>query len=474
MSRGKIVRGAVFDIKLAAYLLNPASGDYSIRRLAAEYGASRLFESEEDEELGFYETLTEVLSAKLEEALMSELLFDIELPFAGVLAEMEREGFLIDIDGIRDFGEMLAIEIKREQDAVFDLVGRQFNINSPKQLGEALFIDLQLPSGKRTKSGYSTDAEVLDKLRGYHPAIDHILKFRTYGKLNSTYVEGLLKAVDTDGRIHSDFKQTETRTGRISSTNPNLQNIPVRTELGSRMRKFFVAREGCVLLDADYSQIELRVLASISSDDRMIDAFMNDRDIHTETASEIFKLPRELISPELRRRAKAVNFGIVYGIGAFSLSRDVGASMTEASEYIKGYLTTYAGVKRYLDTTVEEAAKNGYITTMFGRRRLLPELSSSNKTIAALGRRLAMNTPIQGTAADIIKIAMIKVRDRLMAEGLDARLILQVHDELIVECAQKDAERAKVVLKEEMEGAVTLSVPLEADVGIGKNWYDAK
>ncbi|MCL2539796.1 MAG: DNA polymerase I, partial [Oscillospiraceae bacterium] len=320
MDRGGELHGAEFDIELAAYLLNPASTDYSIDRLASEYGALRVFESEADSGLGLFEPLAALLSAKLEEARMSRLLSEVEIPFAGVLAEMEREGFLVDREGIRDFGDMLVGEIDREQEAVFTLVGHSFNLNSPKQLGDALFIDLQLPSGKKTKSGFSTDAEVLDKLRGLHPVIDHILRFRAYGKLNSTYVEGLLKAVDDEGRIHSDFRQTETRTGRISSTNPNLQNIPVRTELGSRMRKFFVAKKGCVLLDADYSQIELRVLASVSSDEKMIDAFLNNRDIHTETASEIFRIPRRLVNPELRRRAKAVNFGIVYGIGAYSLS----------------------------------------------------------------------------------------------------------------------------------------------------------
>ncbi len=468
------VQSIDFDVELAAYLLNPSAPDYEVSRTALDYGVAPRFNCEEIPTAGLLEPLSEMLKQKLEETGMAKLLSDIELPLAKVLAEMEHDGFLVDTKGIKAFGKMLSGDIEKEQAEIYRLVGREFNINSPKQLGEALFTDLELPSGKKTKSGFSTNAEVLEKLRGYHPVIDHILRFRTFGKLNSTYVEGLLKAADKDGRVHTDFRQTETRTGRISSTNPNLQNIPVRTELGSKMRKYFIAGEGKLLLDADYSQIELRVLASISKDERMIDAFLNHRDIHTETASEIFKLPRSLITPELRRRAKAVNFGIVYGIGAYSLSQDVGVSVAEANEYIEGYLSTYNGVKSYLDRTVEEAKENGYITTMFGRRRLLPELSNSNKTIQALGRRLAMNTPIQGTAADIIKIAMIRVSDRLKSEGLSARLILQVHDELIVECSEADKEQAKRVLKEEMEHAVDLLAPLEADVGEGKDWYDAK
>ena len=474
MNAGIRVNGVSFDAEIAAYLLNPSSSDYSLRRLASEYGVKPLFENERYTDAGLLEPLTSLLKEKLEIAGMSALLCDIELPFAGVLAQMERSGFLLDTDGINEFGKMLEKEIESEQRSVWELVGYNFNINSPKQLGEALFERLNLPAGRKTKSGFSTDAEVLDSLRGYHPAIDHILNFRTFGKLNSTYVEGLLKAADSGGRVHTVFRQTETRTGRISSVNPNLQNIPVRTELGSRLRKFFIAKKDCVLLDADYSQIELRVLASISEDERMIDAFLNERDIHTETASEIFRLPRELISPELRRRAKAVNFGIVYGIGAFSLSRDVGVSIEEAKNYIDGYLSTYSGVKNYLDRTVERAKETGYISTLFGRRRLLPELASANKQLQALGRRLAMNTPIQGTAADIIKIAMIKVRDRLEQSDIDARLILQVHDELIVECAVKDLSKAKEILKYEMENAVLLKAPLKVDIGEGGSWYDAK
>ncbi len=463
----------VFDLKLAAYLLSPASANYVLENLKNEYGLAALFDCEADN-LGAVEPLCKKLGALLDAQDMRRLHDEIELPLARVLAEMEQAGFMLDVAGVRDFGVELTAAVEREQQAIWDMIGKPINVNSPKQLGEALFDTLGLPAGKKTKSGYSTNAETLEKLRGVHPVIEHILSYRTYQKLNSTYVEGLLKAVDTTGRIHTDFKQTETRTGRISSREPNLQNIPVRTELGSRFRKYFVASPGYLLLDADYSQIELRVLASMSGDEKMIAAFTAERDIHTETASEIFKVPREMVTPELRRRAKAVNFGIVYGIGAFSLAQDVGVSMGEAKAYIDGYLATYSGVARYLDATVERAVKDGYVTTMYGRRRALPELASSNKMLQALGKRLAMNTPIQGTAADIIKLAMIRVRDRLKKEGLDARLVLQVHDELIVESSVADRDRAALLLHEEMEAAAQLRAPLEAEVNAGANWFDAK
>ncbi len=471
---GEMPRNIAFDISLAAYLLNPSASDYGFSRLCAEYSAKASFICEQAHDTGMLKSLADKLKALIEQTDMSVLLNDIELPLSRVLAEMQGDGFLVDTEGIRRFGEQLSMEIQTEEQHIYDLVGRRFNINSPKQLGDALFVDLGLPSGKKTKSGYSTNAEVLDGLRGVHPVIDHILLFRTYQKLSSTYVEGLLRAADREGRIHTRFQQTETRTGRISSTNPNLQNIPVRTEIGSKLRSFFAAKPGYVLLDADYSQIELRVLAHISNDEKMISAFRDGRDIHTETASEIFKLPRNMITPELRRRAKAVNFGIVYGIGAFSLAKDVGVTMTEASHYIGGYMETYSDVKKYLDETVEKAKKDGYVTTMYGRRRMLPELSASNRNIQALGKRLAMNTPIQGSAADIIKLAMIRVSDSLAFEGLDARLILQVHDELIVEASESDAARAKEVLVREMQNVVELKAPLVVNVGEGNTWYDAK
>ena len=333
---------------------------------------------------------------------------------------------------------------------------------------------MNLPGGKKTKTGYSTNAEVLEELRSVHPVIDEILEYRTLTKLRSTYCDGLLKVIEPDGRIRSSFNQTETRTGRISSTEPNLQNIPVRTERGKELRRFFTAKEGCVLVDADYSQIELRVLAHISDDRNMIEAFRENKDIHTSTAAKVFDLPEEMVTPALRSRAKAVNFGIVYGIGAFSLSKDIGVSRKEADSYIKGYLQLYSGIDSYMKKTVEQAKADGYVTTMFGRRRYLPELASSNHIQRSFGERVARNMPIQGTAADIIKIAMIKVYERLRQENMRSKLILQVHDELIVEAPAEEAEKAAALLSEEMQNAVSLSVPLIADAGIGKTWYDAK
>lgn len=470
---GYTVNNIVFDLKLAAYLLNPASAGYTPENLGGEYHALALFCCEQDA-LGRIEPLCKKLAALLEEQNMRTLHDTVELPLACVLADMEHVGFMADAEGLRAYGDELAQHIAEEQETIYELAGYRFNLNSPKQLGEALFEKLELPTGKKTKTGWSTNAETLEKLRGAHPVIAHIMNYRTYQKLSSTYVEGLLKTIDATGRIHTEFMQTETRTGRISSREPNLQNIPVRTELGSRFRKYFVAKDGCILLDADYSQIELRVLASVSEDARMIDAFQNGRDIHTETASEIFKIPRGQVTSELRRRAKAVNFGIVYGIGAFSLSQDVGVSVKEAGSYIDGYLATYSGVASYLTDTIEQAKRDGFVTTIYGRRRQLPELSSSNRVVQALGKRLAMNTPIQGTAADLIKIAMIKVHNRLKTEKLDANLILQVHDELIIESSAADSKRAAEVLKQEMEKAAELAVPFEVEVGSGKNWYEAK
>ncbi|MEG2233323.1 MAG: DNA polymerase I [Oscillospiraceae bacterium] len=470
---GVKAKNIVFDLKLAAYLLSPASANYILENLKNEYGAVPIFECGADN-LGVTEPLCKKLEGLLEEQGMKKLHDEIELPLAGVLAEMEHIGFMLDVGGIKGFGIELCEVIEREQEIIWEMIGRKINVNSPKQLGEALFETLKLPVGKKTKSGFSTNAETLERLVGVHPIIEHILSYRTYQKLNSTYVEGLMKAVDVTGRIHTEFKQTETRTGRISSREPNLQNIPVRTELGSRFRKYFISEKGRVLLDADYSQIELRVLASMSGDTKMIDAFTDGRDIHTETASEIFKIPRTMVTPELRRRAKAVNFGIVYGIGAFSLAQDVGVSMREAKEYIDSYLATYSGIAAYLADTVKRAQSDGYVTTLYGRRRALPELASSNKMLQALGKRLAMNTPIQGTAADIIKLAMIRVRDRLKKENLDAQLVLQVHDELIVESSYADKDRAAALLHEEMEAAAELKAPLVAQVNSGESWYDAK
>lgn len=473
LAHGTEPQEVFFDTAIGGYLLNPSASAYGVRELAAEYSVSPAAETE-PAELGLLIPLASALEERIGELAMGSLLRDIELPLSLVLASMEHEGFLVDLEGIRDFGEEVSRMADREQEAVYEIAGHEFNLNSPKQLGTVLFDELGLPSGKKTKSGWSTSVDVLDRLRPYFPVVDHILNYRTYTKLKATYVEGLIRAADRTGRIHTEFRQTETRTGRISSVNPNLQNIPVRTELGSTMRKFFVAGAGNVLLDADYSQIELRVLSSISGDENMIRAFTEGHDVHTETASEIFRVPREMVTGELRRRAKAVNFGIVYGIGAYSLSQDVGVSVKEAQEYIDSYLATYPWISAYLEATVENAAKDGYVTTGYGRRRYIPEIQNSNKQVQALGKRLAMNTPIQGTAADIIKIAMIRVFDRLRDELPQAKLILQVHDELIVEVPEHDADRASIILREAMESAAVLRAPLIAEVHRGGNWYDAK
>lgn len=461
-----------FDATLAAYLLNPDSSDYSYQRLCAEYGIPTGNTPQEifiaSAELG------NRLYTKLSRENGVDLLRDIEIPLAEVLVSMEKLGIKLDIEGIKSFGEMLDSEIEKSAAKIYTLAGREFNIASPKQLGDILFEDLALPYPKKSKGkrGYSTNAEILEGIYDMHPIVAEVLNWRGLTKLSGTYVTGLLKVVGDDGRIHSTFKQTETRTGRISSADPNIQNIPVRTELGKEMRKFFVAGEGNVLVDADYSQIELRVLAHISGDKIMIDAFNHNTDIHAVTASQVFNQPIEWVTNEMRGRAKAVNFGIVYGIGAFSLAKDIGVTLPQADRYIKDYLAKYSGVAAYMKNVVENAEKDGYVTTMFGRRRYIRELSASNKTLKALGRRIAMNTPVQGTAADIIKIAMIKVYKRLKAEYPDAKLILQVHDELIAEAPEQQASDIAAMIKEEMENAVKLSVPLIADVKCGKSWHE--
>lgn len=421
-----------------------------------------------------YPALYRMIDDKISQNTQHKLLHEIELPLAKVLAQMEELGFAVDKEGIAEYGEIMQNKIDRLQDLVYEEVGYQFNLNSPKQLGEALFIKLGLPAGKKTKTGYSTNAEVLEKLRYEHPVVELILEYRTLAKIKSTYCDGLLKVVEEDGRIHSSFNQTETRTGRISSTEPNLQNIPVRTDVGRELRKFFVAKEGCVLVDADYSQIELRVLAHVANDSGMIEAFKENDDIHRNTAAQVFHMPREMVTPLMRSRAKAVNFGIIYGIGAFSLAKNIGVTRKEAEEYIKTYLDHFSGVRNYMTNVVEHAKETGYVETLFGRRRYLPELSSSNFNLRSFGERVAMNMPIQGTAADIIKIAMIRVVHRLEKEGLRARLILQVHDELIVEAPKEEAPLVQQLLTEEMEQAIHLSVPMVAEATIGKTWYDAK
>ena len=484
LRRGSAIANLADDILLSAYLLAANNNGYEIDRLCAEYSAGRRAEGmpEEMEEdcckllthCASLLPLHEKLSAEIAANGQDKLLHEIELPLSEVLASMEVCGFAVDTAALTEYGRMLDEKIDEYQNLIYHLAGEQFNINSTRQLGEVLFEHLGLPTRKKTKTGYSTSAEVLESLRGKHEIIDAILEYRKVAKLKSTYVDGLLKVVGKDGRIHTHFNQADTRTGRLSSTEPNLQNIPVRTELGSRLRAFFKAKSGCELVDADYSQIELRVLAHISGDQHMIEAFNSDEDIHTKTASQVFKMPLNFVTPEMRRRAKAVNFGIVYGIGAFSLSQDIGVTVSEADQYIKDYLETYSGVRQYMEDTVEFAKENGYIATLFGRRRALPEISARNKNIVNFGKRVAMNTPIQGTAADIIKIAMIRVYRRLMQENLSAQLILQVHDELIVEAPEHEVAQVEQLLKEEMEKAVSLKVQLKADVGVGKTWIDAK
>lgn len=471
------LKSVKMDITLAAYLLNPNAKDYDLHRLLQEY-CPRQNATEREEELlsdcANLISLSEKLAVRLEQNEQETLLSTIEIPLAEVLASMEQVGVLVDRAGIERFNDMLTGQIAELQDRIYTLAGEEFNINSPKQLGHILFEKLQIPTKKKTKSGYSTNAEVLESLSGEYEIVREVLEYRTLAKLKSTYCVGLLKVICDDGRIRSCFNQTETRTGRISSTEPNLQNIPVRQELGREMRKFFMADEGNVLVDADYSQIELRVLADIADDKEMIDAFNNDTDIHAVTASQVFHMPLQMVTPLMRSRAKAVNFGIVYGIGAFSLSKDIGVTRQEADRYIKDYLHLYAGVDRYMREVVEQAKKDGYVKTLFARRRYLPELASSNGMLRAFGERVARNMPIQGTAADIIKIAMIRVYRRLKEEKCQAKLILQIHDELIVEAPEEEAEKVKKIVSEEMENACQMKVRLKSDANIGKTWYDAK
>lgn len=473
-----------FDPILAGYLLSPLASSYTIAALCSGRAlAHRGFILPESlseplavlaEDMQVLPALCEALRAEIREKEMEMLLSEIEQPLARVLASMETLGFALDADGLKAFGSDLDADIAELVQRIYFLAGGEFNINSPKQLGEVLFERLGLPARRKTKSGYSTDADTLDFLKNKHPIVEDVLAYRKLAKLKSTYVEGLLSQLDADGRVRSIFKQTETRTGRISSTEPNLQNIPVRTERGSRLRRFFIARKGCRLVDADYSQIELRVLAHIADDVAMIDAFSRDADIHTKTAAQVFDMPEAFVTPQMRSRAKAVNFGIVYGIGAYSLSQDIGVSVAEADRYIKSYLNTYKGVKNYMQETVAFGKEHGYVKTLFGRRRPLPELAATNRITKAFGERVAMNTPIQGTAADIIKLAMVKVFQRLKREKMHARLILQVHDELIVEAPVEEAEHAAAILTEEMQNAVSLKVAMVAKASIGENWLEAK
>ncbi|MDO5448390.1 MAG: DNA polymerase I [Clostridia bacterium] len=459
--KGFSVLGIVFDASLAAYILNPSANDYSVERLLLEYSC------------GSYDVLIEKLMAQIDNNNQADLLA-LEISLAEVLASMEHVGFYVDKAGLLEFGEVIGARVDEMTRKIYDECGFEFNLNSPKQLGEALFEKMGLPAKKKTKSGYSTSADVLEELALEYPVVADILEYRMVQKLKSTYCDGLVACIAEDGRIHSTLNQKETRTGRISSTEPNLQNIPVRKPLGSELRKFFVAKDGYTLIDADYSQIELRVLAHMADDANMIKAFESGEDIHRVTASQVFKVPLSEVTPVMRSRSKAVNFGIVYGIGAFSLAKDIGVTRAEAQDYIAGYLENFSGVDSYMKNVIEEAKANGYVKTLYERRRYLPELTSSNHMLRAFGERVARNAPIQGTAADIIKIAMIKVYNRLIAEDLDAKLIMQVHDELIVEARDDVADKVCEIVKEEMENACALKVKLLSDAHIGKSWYEAK
>ena len=463
-----------FDIQLASYVDNPDSkGDFS--RIVMTYLGKSVplgAESRPEWRVPLIKPIYEVLLPKMKD--VEQLYYGIELPLSRVLAGMERAGFGVDRGGIEEYGKALHEKMSLTEKSIFSIAGEEFNVNSPKQLGQILFEKMSLPVIKKKKTGYSTDAETLEKLRFYSPIIDFILEYRRLAKLYGTYIEGLVKVVEEDGRIRTSFNQKQTLTGRLSSSEPNLQNIPIRTAEGSELRRFFVARDGYTLIDADYSQIELRVLAHISGDENLISAFNSGADIHSATASQVFGVPIDKVTHELRSRAKAVNFGIVYGMGAFSLSDDLKVSMKEASAYIESYFATYPKVKEYLDSTVKDAYERGYTETLWGRRRYIPELTVTNKQLRSFGERVAKNSPIQGTAADIIKLAMVKTDKRLRDEGLESRLVLQVHDELIIEAKISEKDYVADLLKEEMEGVAELAVTLAVDVGDGENWLEAK
>jgi DNA polymerase-1 len=465
-------KGISFDLKVAAYVLNPSISNYSISSIMHEHLA--ITTDSDTTACAYFLAAADAMRKVLEDTGMLSLLEQIELPLTEVLAQMEHDGFCMDKQQLSEFGAMLHSRIEELTDTIYFMAGKKFNINSPKQLGEVLFVDLKLPAYAKTKTGFSTSMEVLERLRGYHEIIEAVLEYRRLTKLNSTYVEGFVDLIDDSGRIHSLFHQTITQTGRISSSEPNLQNIPVRHPLGRQLRKLFIAKPGYQLIDADYSQIELRVLAFMSQDEKMLSAFRTGEDIHTKTASEVFKVAPELVSSELRSRAKAVNFGIVYGISDFSLAADIKVTRKEAKQYIENYFDTYRNIKEYLDKTVINAKSCGYVTTLFGRRRYIPELSVQNHNVRSFGERVAMNTPIQGSAADLLKIAMVAVYRRLKKENMKTHIILQVHDELILESPDDEVERAKQILIEEMENAGNLGIPLKVDLGVGDNWYQAK
>ena len=468
-----------FDVIVAAYLLNPLKSDYDYEDVAREQLGLLIDEKAEESTKACYEAYTaymavEPLNRKMEEAGMTELFREIEMPLVFTLYEMEQAGIRVEGEALKVYGDQLGSRIVELEKEIYDMAGETFNINSPKQLGVILFEKLEMPHAKKTKTGYSTAADVLDKLASEYPIVAKILEYRQLTKLKSTYADGLATFIGPDGRIHGKFNQTITATGRISSTEPNLQNIPVRMELGRLIRKVFVPKEGCVFVDADYSQIELRILAHCSGDEQLIQAYREARDIHRMTASQVFHVPFDEVTDLQRRNAKAVNFGIVYGISSFGLSQDLSITRKEAARYIEHYFETYPGIKTFLDQCVADAKEKGYAVTLFGRRRPVPELKSSNFMQRSFGERVAMNAPIQGTAADIIKIAMIRVSDELKKRNMKSRMILQVHDELLIEAAEEEVDEVKKILKEEMEHAASLSVPLLADMHTGKNWYEAK
>ncbi len=492
MDMGLEPEGWVFDSALAAYLLDPTASRYELGALCQKYcGFTIMDGAEEDGQFSLLDdgtklvsrllseaagvaALRERLTPKLREKGLTELFENVELPLCPVLARMEREGMLVDEQALLTFGNNLTDSLNALTEEIHALAGVKFNINSPKQLGEVLFERLGLPAWKKNNRGYSTNADVMEKLRHRHPIVGKVLEYRELSKLKSTYVEGLYKVIDPDGRVRTSFQMTVTATGRLSSTEPNLQNIPVRRELGGEIRRMFVAPAGRVLVDADYSQIELRILAHISGDENMKNAFLLGQDIHRSTAAQVLGISPEQVTHEQRSHAKAVNFGIVYGISAFSLSEDIGVSVAEAKDYISTYMATYKGVSDYMERVVREAKETGVVRTLYGRIRPMPELRASNFNLRSFGERVARNMPIQGTAADIVKIAMVNVDRALRASGLDAALLLQVHDELIVECAEADAQAVRELLIREMEGAATLSVPLTVEANIGKNWLEAK
>jgi DNA polymerase I len=472
------IKNVVFDIKVAAYLLDSSRGEYDLLTLIREYlGVDLKGEGLQKnvEENSMIPKLYEVLKEKIEEYEMNSLLYEVELPLSEVLASMEQRGFKVNEDILDELGKRFKLEIDRVQKEVYELSEEEFNIGSPKQLGKILFEKLDLPVIKKTKTGYSTNAEVLEELSDRHPIIEKILYYRQLTKLHSTYIEGLKAVIDNDGRIHSSFNQTVTTTGRLSSTEPNLQNIPIKYEAGREIRKVFVPdNEDSVILSADYSQIELRVLAHIGNDENLISAFIHGSDIHTKTASEVFGVPMEEVTSLMRGRAKAVNFGIVYGIGDFSLSKDLKIPKSEAKKYMDTYFERYPNVKRYMVEIVNQAAEKSYVTTILNRRRYIPEVNSSNKIVKSQGERLAMNAPIQGSAADIIKLAMVNVQRILHEKKLKSSLILQVHDELILNVYKDEIEEVKELVKNEMEQVIKLSVPLDVDINVGENWYNAK